>query len=140
VAQAITQVLPVLDVYKRKSCGCCGKWVTHINDNGFQTTVHNQEKLSEFKLSKNIEPEYHSCHTAVSKQGYVFEGHIPAKFIQQFLEQEPKGAIGLAVPAMPMGSPGMEMNGMFFAYKVLLLKADGSSEVFAEVNAAEEQY
>ncbi|MGB1058644.1 MAG: DUF411 domain-containing protein, partial [Ketobacter sp.] len=77
---------------------------------------------------------------AVSKQGFVFEGHIPARYIQQFLANPPEGAFGLAVPAMPVGSPGMEVNERFMPYQVLLLKKDGSTEVFAAVENAAQQY
>ena len=73
-----------------------------------------------------------------SSQGYVFEGHIPAKFISRFLASPPKDAIGLTVPAMPVGSPGMEYQDKFMPYQVLLLKNDGSSQVYAQVNSLEE--
>jgi len=75
----------------------------------------------------------------VSTDGFVFEGHIPAKFIHQFLNEKPENAIGLAVPAMPVGSPGMEVGNKFMPYQVLLLKADGSSEIYADVPTAEKQ-
>ena len=132
--------LPALHIYKRATCGCCSKWISHIQDNGFQTTVENSNDLSALKIEKNIQPKYQSCHTAISKEGYVFEGHIPAKYIHQFLKEKPEGAIGLAVPAMPLGSPGMEVGDKFRAYAVLLLKADGSAEVYAQVKTLKEQY
>ncbi len=131
---------PVLEVYKSSTCHCCGKWMEHLEEHGFQTTGQNINHLSALKSEKNIQPQYQSCHTAVSKEGYVFEGHIPAKYIQQFLQEKPDGAIGLAVPAMPLGSPGMEMGDDFDPYDILLLKADGSAEVYARINTREEQY
>jgi hypothetical protein len=76
----------------------------------------------------------------VSSYGYVFEGHIPARYIKQFLEQLPAGAVGLAVPGMPMGSPGMEQGEDFTPYEVLLLMADGTHQVFASVRDPREQY
>jgi len=105
----------------------------------------NTKLLSQLKTELGIQTQYRSCHTGVSKDGYVFEGHVPAKFIQQFLQQPPADAIGLAVPAMPIGSPGMEVdNGhggsKFMAYQVLLLKSDGSSEVFATLSDYSEQF
>ena len=80
-----------------------------------------------------ISNQYRSCHTGVSKDGYIFEGHIPSIYITQFLSEEHPNAIGLSVPGMPLGSPGMEVEGMFTPYDVLILFKDGSSKVYAEV-------
>ena len=132
--------LPVLEVYKRPTCLCCSKWMTHLEDHGFETKAHNKNYLSALKTEKKIRPRYQSCHTAVSQEGYVFEGHIPAKYIHQFLQEKPEGAIGLAVPAMPVGSPGMEVGRKFKPYNVLLLKVDGSAEIYARIKTQEEQY
>ncbi|PCI51446.1 MAG: hypothetical protein COB49_01630 [Alphaproteobacteria bacterium] len=132
--------LPVLEVYKRPTCRCCSKWMTHLEDNGFETKAHNKNYLSALKTKKNIQPQYQSCHTAISKDGYVFEGHIPAKYIHQFLQEKPESAIGLAVPAMPVGSPGMEVGSKFRPYDILLLKVDGSAEIYARINTQKEQY
>ncbi|SFC38404.1 DUF411 domain-containing protein [Pseudoalteromonas denitrificans] len=129
-----------LTIYKRESCGCCNSWITHLDKNHFDTQALNDEKLTQFKLNKDIKPRYHSCHTAVSQDGFVFEGHIPAKYIQQFLKNKPEDVIGLAVPAMPIGSPGMEMGNRFSPYQVLLLKKGGSYSVFAQVSSQKEQY
>ena len=130
----------LLDVYKRATCGCCGKWITHMQTQGFQTAAHDIDDLSSLKIEKGIKPRYHSCHTAITQDGYVFEGHIPAKYIKKFLTEKPEDAIGLAVPAMPIGSPGMEMGNRFMPYAVLLLKKDGSSEIYARVRSLKEQY
>tara|TARA_R110002072_G_scaffold54816_7_gene143430 strand:+ start:11677 stop:12189 length:513 start_codon:yes stop_codon:yes gene_type:complete len=130
----------VLTVYKNPSCGCCEKWVTHVEKSGFETVIHDRNDLSGFKSAKGIESEYRSCHTAVSKNGYVFEGHVPAKHIQNFLAEKPENVLGLSAPGMGMGSPGMEMGGKFKPYKVLLLKKDGSSEVYASINSYKEQF
>jgi hypothetical protein len=129
---------PLLTVYKDANCGCCEKWLTHISERGFNVDAHNINNLYDFKQSKGIPASMQSCHTAVSSQGYVFEGHIPAKFISRFLATPPKDAIGLTVPAMPVGSPGMEYQDKFMPYQVLLLKNDGSSQVYAQVNSLEE--
>jgi len=129
-----------LTVYKRESCGCCNDWITHLDKNNFHTQAVNDENLTQFKLDKGIAPRFHSCHTAVSTDGFVFEGHIPAKYIQTFLANKPIDAIGLAVPAMPAGSPGMEMGDRFSPYKVLLLNKDGSFTTYAEVLTQMEQY
>ena len=95
--------------------------------------VKDHQNLQEIKEQHSIKPKYQSCHTAVSEEGYVFEGHIPSKFIKQFLSNPEADAIGLAVPGMPLGSPGMEVQGRFMPYDVLVLFKDGSSEVYAEV-------
>ena len=81
----------------------------------------------------NIKPEYRSCHNAVSSDGFIFEGHIPSKYIKQFLSESHDDAIGLSVPSMPLGSPGMEFENRFMPYEVLILFKDGSSKVYAEV-------
>ncbi|ALO36309.1 hypothetical protein CMT41_17390 [Colwellia sp. MT41] len=135
-----TTLHPILTVYKSPTCGCCEKWIDHIEQHGFTTKAHNHENLSAFKQAKGIAPQYRSCHTAVSKDGYVFEGHVPAKFIHQFLAQPPKNALGLSVPAMPIGTPGMEIGDKFMPYQVILLNADGSYGIYAELNNYQEQF
>ena len=80
-----------------------------------------------------------SCHTAVTTDGFVFEGHVPAKYMAKFLENPPKGAIGLAVPGMPMGSPGMEYQNKFMPYQVMQLNKDGSTAVYADIDSPEAQ-
>jgi hypothetical protein len=130
----------MLDIYKDPNCGCCEKWITHVNQHGFQSKVHNQSNLHILKEKKGIALQFRSCHTAISKDGYVFEGHVPAKYIQQFLGEKPEGAIGLSVPAMPIGSPGMEIGDRFMPYKVVMLMADNSSKTYVEVNTYQEQF
>ena len=134
------QEIVALDVYKSPTCGCCGEWVSYIELEGFTTTTHHPQDLNAFKQENNIANQYQSCHTAVSENGYLFEGHVPSKFMRQFLAEKPDGAIGLAVPAMPLGSPGMEVDGKFTPYKVLLLFRDGSSQVYADVKSFADQY
>lgn len=129
-----------LTVYKSPTCGCCENWIEHVQKQNFTAVANHPHNLSEEKNKRGIQPVYWSCHTAVSPGGFVFEGHVPAKLIRKFLDEKPKGGIGLAVPGMPMGSPGMEFNDNFTPYKVLLLKADGSSEVYASVQTAKDQY
>jgi len=128
-----------LDVYKSRTCQCCEHWVQRMEDAGFDTKTHHPGDLNQFKYDHGIAPKFQSCHTAVSKEGYVFEGHIPARFIQQFLENPPAGSRGLSVPGMPAGSPGMEVGNQFMPYKVWLLKKDGSAEVFAAVDSPDQQ-
>jgi len=128
----ITELIK-LDVFKSPSCGCCVGWMRHIEQKGFQTTTHHPADLQQLKYELGVAPQYQSCHTGVSKEGYVFEGHIPAEVMQQFLAEKPDNALGLAVPGMPMGSPGMEMGDRRDDYDVLLLNKDGSSQVYARI-------
>lgn len=131
----------VLAVYKSPSCGCCKKWISHIHAHGFQSTVNSFDDFPNIKEEKSIAPRYRSCHTAISNEGYAFEGHVPAKFIHQFMQEtHSDNVIGLSVPAMPVGSPGMEVGDKFQPYRVLLLKSDGSYEVYANIQSYEEQF
>ena len=120
-------------VHKTPTCGCCKKWVKHLEANSFLTMIKDHQNLQQVKDQYSIKPKYQSCHTAVSQDGYIFEGHIPSKFIKQFLANPEADAIGLSVPGMPLGSPGMEVEGRFMPYDVLVLYKDGSSKVYAEV-------
>jgi len=120
-------------IHKTPTCGCCKKWVKHLEANSFATMIKDHQNLQKVKEQHSIKPKYQSCHTAISQDGYVFEGHIPSKFIKQFLANPEADAIGLAVPGMPLGSPGMEVEGRFMPYDVLVLYKDGSSKVYAEV-------
>lgn len=129
-----------LTTYKSATCGCCKLWVKHARDNGFAVTAKDVDDLNGVKNRHGIEPRFQSCHTSVSREGYVFEGHIPARLVRRFLQSPPAGARGLAVPAMPPGSPGMEMGDRFVPYQVLQLNADGSHSVYAEIQSADQQY
>ena len=120
-------------VHKTPTCGCCKKWVKHLEDNSFSMMIKDHQNLQKIKTQYSIKPKYQSCHTAVSKEGYIFEGHIPSKFIKNFLADPEPNAIGLSVPGMPLGSPGMEVEGRFMSYDVLVLYKDGSSKVYAEI-------
>jgi len=137
-AQSIDDV--TLNVYKSETCGCCVGWIEHMDENGYHSTVFHPRDLNGVKAELGLRPEWQSCHTAVTEQGFLFEGHIPEKFIDQFLASPPQGALGLAVPGMPIGGPGMEMGNRFTPYDVLLINKDGSSSVFASIKSADEQY
>jgi len=131
----------VLNVYKSPTCACCNKWLSHINENGFESKVHSSQNFSVIKDEKKIAPRYRSCHTAVSKAGYIFEGHVPAKFIKKFItEKHPSNVIGLSVPAMPVGTPGMEVDDKFQPYRILLLLSDGSYKIYADIQSYKEQF
>jgi len=136
----VSSTLETFDIYKAESCGCCGAWVSHLEENNFSARIHHPENLNQLKTELGVAVKWQSCHTAVSEQGYVFEGHIPANVITQFLADPPRGALGLAVPGMPLGSPGMEVGERFSPYDVLLLKKDGSIETYHHVASREEQY
>jgi hypothetical protein len=138
--QAGSAEMPVLQVLKSPTCLCCNGWVDHISERGLVAQISHPENLNAEKLALGIPPQLQSCHTAVSQEGYVFEGHIPAGLIQRFLAEAPNDALGLAVPGMPIGSPGMEINDQFQPYDVLVMKSDGSTQVYARVATREEQY
>lgn len=127
-------------VYKTPTCGCCKKWISHIEDEGIIADSKDFQNISSLKTRFGIKPNYRSCHTAVTKNGFVFEGHVPAKFIKQFLSEQHDNAIGLSVPAMPIGSPGMEVGERFMPYNVLILFKDGNSKVYAKLNTYDEQF
>ncbi len=95
--------------------------MSHIEAADFSVAVHHPSDLNKLKDDKGILPRYQSCHTAINQEGYVFEGHIPADVIKRFLSNPPANALGLAVPGMPVGSPGMEMGDRYDEYDVLLL-------------------
>lgn len=120
-------------VHKTPTCGCCKKWIDHMEDNGFSIITENHQSLVMIKDDLKIKPKYRSCHTSISQEGYFFEGHIPSKYVVQFLSESNPGATGLSVPGMPLGSPGMEVDNRFTPYDVLIHFQDGTSKVYAEI-------
>ena len=140
VGQQGSELQHTLKIYKSRTCKCCQKWVRHIKEFGFETDVSNVALMSSIKDKYGIAPRYRSCHSALSKDGFVFEGHIPAKFIKQFLASPPETALGLSVPGMPVGTPGMEVKDRFQPYLVLQLNKDGTVDTYAQVNSYEEQF
>jgi hypothetical protein len=138
---AEANVAPVeLVVYKSPTCGCCSVWIDHLEERGFLAQIRHPQDLNQVKRKLGVPARYQSCHTAVTADGSFFEGHIPAHIIQKFLDDKPPGALGLTVPGMPVGSPGMESGDKFMPYQVLLVKESGAPEVYAEVRTREEQY
>jgi hypothetical protein len=126
VASASTK----MTVYKDPGCGCCGSWVDHVRATGFAADVIEEPAMNRIKAQLGVPRSLASCHTARIKD-YVIEGHVPAAEITRLLSQAPK-AIGLAVPGMPIGSPGMEVDGAQpDTYDVILFSADGAQSVFA---------
>ena len=120
-----------ITVYKDPSCGCCTKWVSHLQANGFAPEVHDRSDMDALKDSLGVPPALRSCHTAVAGK-YVIEGHVPAADLTRLLAAKPADTLGLAVPGMPVGSPGMEMGDRRVAYDVVAFGPAGSTHVFAK--------
>lgn len=108
-------------VIKRPRCGCCERWVTHLKAHGFKTTVTESRQLSAIRVQLGVPKDLAACHTA-QVEGYIIEGHVPAHAIRRLLTKRPN-ATGLAVPGMPVGSPGME-GGAPETYDVILFSKD----------------
>jgi hypothetical protein len=122
--------LPAIDVYKTATCGCCTAWVDHLRANGFTVNAHNVTSTAEYREKFGIPQTLGSCHTG-RVAGYALEGHVPAREVKRLLAERPQ-ARGLAVPGMPLGSPGMEVEGeRSDAYDVMLVKADGNHVVYS---------
>lgn len=127
-AGAFAQSPTLVEVWRSPSCGCCGDWVRHLQANGFATKVHMVEDTTDARQKARIPQSLGSCHTA-KVAGYALEGHVPAREIRRLLTEKPK-AVGLAVPGMPMGSPGME-GPVSHSYDVLLVSPAGTTSVYA---------
>ena len=115
-------------VHKTPWCGCCGAWAEHLEEAGFSVAIVEYDDLAPVRARMGVADEFMSCHTG-EVAGYAIEGHVPAADIEKLLADRPK-AIGLAVPGMPMGSPGMDFGPEKEPYDVLLL-TEGGAEVFA---------
>ena len=121
---------PLVDVWKSPTCGCCKDWIRHLEAHGFMVRSHDDGN-TDARARLGMPLRYGSCHTA-SVGGYAIEGHVPAREVWRLLKERPQ-AIGLAVPAMPIGSPGMdgpEYGGRQDPYEVLLVQRDGRSTVY----------
>ncbi len=119
---------PKIVVYKSPTCGCCKKWASYLQDNGFKVTQINASNMRNVKLNQGIPQQLASCHTAIIN-GYVVEGHVPVKAILRMLKEKPS-IKGITVPGMPIGSPGMEQGGRKDPYSVLAIGHDGSAGVY----------
>lgn len=130
VTQALAQATPI-NVKKTNGCGCCLAWMEHLEENGFAPSGEDMFAglLVRFKLDNGVPQRMVSCHTGLI-EGYVIEGHVPAADIRRLLSESPD-AVGLAVPGMPLGSPGMDQSRWRDAYDVFLINNDGSTEVFS---------
>ncbi|MDU8943386.1 DUF411 domain-containing protein [Ovoidimarina sediminis] len=132
---ALAQSRPLVQVVKDPNCGCCSAWIEIMADAGFDMEVRNAsfDALQRFKAASGIAPDMASCHTA-AVDGYIIEGHVPPADIRRLLAEQPE-AIGLSVPGMPYGSPGMGPEDQREAYSVFLIGKDGRTEVFAHYAA-----
>lgn len=124
------QPLPAVVVYKSPACGCCLAWADHMQSSGFHVEIHDMQDLSPIKAEAGVPAGMGSCHTA-QVGGYFLEGHVPADDVKRLLAEKPD-ALGLVVPGMPLGSPGMEQGERWQGYEVLLVGRDGSVRVFAK--------
>jgi len=119
-----------VQVYKDPTCGCCALWVEHLRKAGFTATVTDVDDMAAIKAKHGVPGRVRSCHTALVG-GYVLEGHVPAEDVQRLLRQRP-GIVGVGVPGMPIGSPGMEVAGVKpQKYDVLAFNKAGETQVFA---------
>lgn len=125
---AAAQTLPTVEMYKNPYCGCCGQWAEHMRKNGFQVVAHDVEDITAKRASLGMPASLGSCHTA-KVGGYLLEGHVPAADVRRLLKEKPR-ALGLAVPGMPAGSPGMDVPNSP-PYETLLVAKDGGTTVFA---------
>lgn len=116
------------EVYKSPTCGCCSLWVEHLRQNGFEVVTRDVHDVGAYKSRYGVPRNLSSCHTA-RVGGYIVEGHVPARELKRLLAERPK-AVGLAVPAMPMGSPGME-GPRKDSYRVLLFDSQGRYRTYA---------
>lgn len=122
---------PTVTVYKSPTCGCCAKWIDHLREEGFTVETNDVQDMRSIKKERGVPASLSSCHTG-EVGGYVVEGHVPADDIKALLAQAPD-AIGIAVPGMPIGSPGMEVAGQpAERYDVVMFREDGMAAVFAQ--------
>ena len=129
VVRAAGDALPAVKAYRNPGCGCCEKWAVLMKETGFAITMEDDNDLADRKEKLGVPAKLSGCHTALIAD-YVIEGHVPPKDILRLLAEKPD-ALGLAVPGMPMGSPGMEAAGKADAYDVIQFARNGSQRVFA---------
>ena len=129
-ASLASQALPAMMVYKSPTCGCCSKWVAYLEEAGMEVKTTDVEDMGAIKERFGVPGKLSSCHTGIVG-GYVVEGHVPIEDIQRLLAERPN-AVGITAPGMPVGSPGMEVEGRpADKYDVILFDASGNQEVYA---------
>ncbi len=120
----------VMTVYKSPTCGCCTDWVSYVEEHGYTVTVEEVPNIAPIKAEHKVPTSMQSCHTAIL-DGYVIEGHVPVADIERLLAERPD-VVGIAVPGMPLGSPGMEVDGVDpQPFDVVTFDAAGTTEVFS---------
>lgn len=133
VSRAVdAQALPEIEVWKSPTCGCCKDWIKHLEANGFKVKAIDVPDSRFVRAKFGMPAKLGSCHTGLVA-GYVVEGHVPAREIKRLLREKP-AALGISVPGMPIGSPGMDgpvYNGVKDPYDVLLVQANGTARVYA---------
>ncbi|MCG5513856.1 DUF411 domain-containing protein [Ectothiorhodospira shaposhnikovii] len=123
-----------ITVYKDPDCGCCTLWEQHLEANGFRVDSRETRAMGLVKAQVGLPRAMASCHTAIV-DGVIVEGHVPAEVVHRFLAERPAGAVGIAAPGMPLGSPGMEMpDGRTQPYDVMAFDAEGRSWVYSSHN------
>ncbi|MCC7546952.1 MAG: DUF411 domain-containing protein [Burkholderiales bacterium] len=127
-ALSADNALPTVTVYKTPSCGCCEKWIQHLREAGFPVEAHDRGNLDRVRSQLGVPRSMAGCHTA-QVGGYAVEGHVPAAQIQRLLAEKPE-VVGISVPGMPVGSPGMEGEGGH-EYRVMAWRRDGGSSVYS---------
>jgi hypothetical protein len=132
-ARPATAVAPVVEVWKERGCGCCSAWARHLEREGFAIgAVHELDDVDTARVAAGVPDDLAGCHTA-RVGGFVVEGHVPAAAVRRLLAERPP-VVGIAVPGMPTGSPGMEIAGVpADPYDVIAFAADGSRSVFMAV-------
>lgn len=130
IACAQSAAAAVIEVVKTPWCGCCSHWVDYLRAEGFEVRVVEAEDLTPTARRLGVPDDLRSCHTA-SVEGYAIEGHVPAADIRRLLDERPDAA-GIAVPGMPVGSPGMEQGERRQAYTTILFRRDGTRRPFAQ--------
>ncbi len=129
-SQAAQTKAPALRVVKSPTCGCCQAWIDYMKKAGFTVTVENRPEFTALKRENGVTRDLESCHTAFV-DGYVIEGHVPADLVKKLLKEKPTGVKGIAVPGMPIGSPGME-GGKPQPYTVYTFDEKGRARPWAE--------
>ncbi|MCK5877150.1 MAG: DUF411 domain-containing protein [Candidatus Marithrix sp.] len=124
-----------ITVYRSPNCGCCSGWIKHLQDHQFKVIDIKTDNMGELKQKYGVNEKLASCHTAII-DGYVIEGHVPATDIKQLLSEKPD-VIGLTVPEMPVGTPGMEMGNRKDPFSVLTFDKNGNTTVFKQYNNQE---
>ncbi|MDA9642737.1 DUF411 domain-containing protein [bacterium] len=119
-------------VYLSPDCGCCHKWISHMESNNFSLEKNMTSNMYDVKINAGLPIDLASCHTAIIN-GYFIEGHVPANDVKRLIKENPDGIIGLTVPGMPSGInvPGMEVNNEIANYDVLAIHSNGKSSVWA---------